>query len=67
MTISDGITEIEPEPLEINKATRTLAVTEEELIAAYSGEMRERMTAELLDHPDLAALDGQLDTIARPD
>ncbi|MEV8343860.1 hypothetical protein [Streptomyces niveus] len=37
---------------------------EEELTAAYTGEMRERMTAELRGHPDLAALDAHPDSAA---
>ncbi|MGW6309083.1 hypothetical protein [Streptomyces niveus] len=62
IALSDGLS-----PELIADLARTLAVTEEELTAAYIGEMRERMTAELLEHPDLAALDAQLDTIAQPD
>ncbi|MFD5897112.1 MULTISPECIES: hypothetical protein [unclassified Streptomyces] len=62
IALSDGLS-----PELIADLARTLAVTEEELTAAYTGEMRERMTAELRDHPDLAALEAQLDTIARPD
>ncbi|WP_069630739.1 hypothetical protein [Streptomyces niveus] len=62
IALSDGLS-----PELIADLARTLAVTEEELTAAYTGEMRERMTAELLDHPDLAALDAQLDMIARSD
>ncbi|MFC9608038.1 hypothetical protein ACFTTN_31915 [Streptomyces niveus] len=62
IALSDGLS-----PELIADLARTLAVTEEELTAAYTSEMRERMTAELRDHPDLAALEARLDTIAPPD
>ncbi|MFI6084203.1 hypothetical protein ACIBBB_25010 [Streptomyces sp. NPDC051217] len=40
-------------------------MTEEVLTTAYTGEMRELMTARLRAHPDLAVLDAKLDTAWR--
>jgi hypothetical protein len=42
---------------------RVLAVTEDELRDVWQSEMRESETAELLDHPELRALDRQLDDL----
>ncbi|MEV8344619.1 hypothetical protein [Streptomyces niveus] len=43
---------------------RGLGVTSDEVTAAYQPEMRAAAMSELLEQPDLAALDGDLDRIA---
>ncbi|MFF8696179.1 hypothetical protein ACF08W_28610 [Streptomyces sp. NPDC015144] len=46
---------------------RGLGVAEEEVTAAYQPEMRAAAMGELLEQPDLAALDADLDRIAGED
>ncbi|MFJ2772742.1 hypothetical protein [Streptomyces sp. NPDC087300] len=52
-------------PEQTTGLAHALAVTPEEVTAAYSAERRRRTLDRILDHPGLAALDARLDEIGR--
>ncbi|MFE0098917.1 hypothetical protein [Streptomyces sp. NPDC059009] len=60
IALNEGLTREQTESL-----ANALAVTPQEVTAAYISEMRQRVTEELMAHPDLVDLNAHLDAIAR--